>query len=106
MTGVVLAVIHEPDGDVHVLLKLDPQYTKLLTPGNAAQGGNLVVEDVCVYLPTQRDAVPACTGFKTPFRPFKVGHRYKVSGAYALDKNHGSWAEIHGLTEQVDLTSA
>jgi hypothetical protein len=46
VSGVVLAVMHEPDDDVHVLLKLDPQYTKLLTPGNAAQGGNLVVEDV------------------------------------------------------------
>jgi len=79
--GTVRAVkFEEYDGDVHVDLRPDPGYEKLLSDGNARVGGNLVVEIV----PQDRDrvAVP------------QEGARIEVVGPWVEDTQHG-WNEIH-----------
>ena len=70
----------EYDGDVHVDLRVDPGYERLLGDGNTRVGGNLVVE----LIPQDRSqvAVP------------EVGTRVQVVGPWVEDTEHG-WNEIH-----------
>ena len=70
----------EYDGDVHVDLRPDPAYEKLLADGNDRIGGNLVVE----IIPQDRSrvAVP------------QEGARIEVVGPWVGDTEHG-WNEIH-----------
>jgi hypothetical protein len=68
------------DGDVHVDLRPDPGYEKLLGDENERVGGNLVVE----IIPQDRSrvAVPV------------EGTRIEVVGPWVEDTTHG-WNEIH-----------
>jgi len=70
----------EYDGDVHVDLRVDAGYEKLLADGNSRIGGNLVVE----IIPQDRSrvAVPV------------EGARIEVVGPWVEDTTHG-WNEIH-----------
>ena len=70
----------EYDGDVHVDLRPDPGYEKLLADENSRIGGNLVVE----IIPQDRSrvAVP------------EEGSRIEVVGPWVEDTTHG-WNEIH-----------
>jgi hypothetical protein len=78
--GTVAETRTEEDGDLHILLRLDPEYRGMLLPGNRAVGGALVVE----LMPRDRRHLPA---------PL-AGQRLAVTGAYVNDTEHG-WAEIH-----------
>ena len=80
-TGVVERVkFEEFDGDVHVELRLDEPYRRLLSSGNDQRGGNLIVEIV----PQDRPRVPIP----------EVGDRVTVVGPHVDDTTHG-WMEIH-----------
>jgi len=70
----------EYDGDVHIDLRPDPGYERLLAEGNDRVGGNLVVE----IIPQDRSrvAVP------------EEGARIEVVGPWVEDTTHG-WNEIH-----------
>jgi hypothetical protein len=93
---------HEGDGDTHGWLKLDPQFTNLLNPGNTSnEGGNLVFEVVCHFSVTQADAVAACKGFKSSITIPPVGSHVAITGSYVQDTNHAKWMEIHPVTSIV-----
>jgi hypothetical protein len=68
------------DGDVHLDLRLDPGYERLLDDGNDRVGGNLVVE--VIPYDRSRVAIPA------------EGVRIQVVGPWVADTQHG-WNEIH-----------
>ena len=70
----------EYDGDVHVDLRVDSGYGRLLSDGNDRVGGDLVVE----IIPQDRSrvAVP------------EEGQRIEVVGPWVEDTQHG-WNEIH-----------
>jgi len=70
----------EYDGDVHIDLRPDPAYEKLLGDGNDRIGGNLVVE--IIPQDRARVAVPS------------EGARIEVAGPWVDDTEHG-WNEIH-----------
>jgi hypothetical protein len=70
----------EYDGDVHIDLRLDPAYEKLLSDGNDRVGGNLIVE----IIPQDRSRVDVPS----------VGSRIEVVGPWVNDTEHG-WNEIH-----------
>ena len=70
----------EYDGDVHVDLRPDPGYEKLLADGNDRIGGNLVVE----IIPQDRSRVALP----------EEGARIEVIGPWVEDTKHG-WNEIH-----------
>jgi hypothetical protein len=70
----------EYDGDVHVDLRPDPGYEKLLADGNGRIGGNLVVE----IIPQDRSRVVVP----------EEGARIEVVGPWVEDTTHG-WNEIH-----------
>jgi hypothetical protein len=100
VAGTVEAVRREADGDLHILLALDPAYTKLLTPANqGVELGDLVVEPVCVRRVSQADAIKLCASDPDPFPgPFPVvGEAVWMEGRYVFDLQHGGWAELHPL---------
>lgn len=94
VTGVIDAVRREQDGDLHVLLHLDAGEEKYINGKNGIEGGDLVLEPVCVNTPTQADAVDACAGYKNPLSIPSIGAHVTVTGAWVLDLDHG-WLEIH-----------
>jgi hypothetical protein len=100
VTGTIHAVRREADGDLHILLHLDPAYVYLLQPANQGEElGDLVVEPVCVQSVTQLDAEAACAADPDPLTPpFPVvGERVWMEGRYVFDLDHGGWAELHPL---------
>jgi hypothetical protein len=127
VTGVVENISIRGDGDEHISLKLDPEYTNLLNQKNIdEQYGDLVLEVICkspirkmdeFIACTKEDvneeghikvigacvlAFNACNGFKQDF-DIHVGEHIKVTGAYVLDSEHG-WNEIHPITSIVKIS--
>jgi hypothetical protein len=97
LTGVIDRIKDEPDGDYHVRLHLDPQYASLVNSANVTQqGGDLVLEPVCIHAITQADAVSACAGYTNPLSVPAPGAHVTATGAYVLDTDHG-WMELHPL---------
>jgi hypothetical protein len=105
VSGTVMSVTLEADGDTHFDLALDPAYTSLLTPANeSGQNGWLVVEIVPADKPGCTPGTPPvpasgtydygiCTG-ANEVSP-ATGTHVSVTGPYVLDLDHGGWAEIH-----------
>ena len=95
VTGTVAVIRSEADGDLHLLLQLDPGEGKYLNAKNVSgEMGDLVLEPVCVHTPTQTDALPACVGYQNPLPIPAVGSHISVTGPWVLDLDHG-WQEIH-----------
>jgi hypothetical protein len=95
-------VRHEPDGDTHGWLKVDPQFTNLINPGNtSAEGGNLVFEIVCRYTVTQADAKASCQGFTDHTVIPPIGAHVAITGTLVREKNHQHWNEIHPVSRIV-----
>jgi hypothetical protein len=113
VSGTVDCVKREPDGDLHVRLRLDPQFAGLLTPANSLQtcaqqlGPHLVVEIIpqhpagVFFRTNNADA----GGFIDPPAP-EPGDHIIVTGPYVIDTNSlhrvlyqgraaENWAEIH-----------
>ena len=99
VTGTVAAVRHEADGDLHILVALDPAYRHLLTPANQGEElGDLVIEPVCVEAVSQADAIATCAADHDPLTTLPaVGERVWMEGRYVFDTEHGGWAELHPL---------
>ena len=100
VTGTVEGVQQEPDGDLHILLRPDPAYAGLINGANTEfEDGDLVLEEICVGVITQADAVAACRNFAPPsVSGVSVGDHVKVVGSYVLDAGHG-WMEIHPVSQ-------
>jgi hypothetical protein len=113
LSGTVDCLKVEPDGDVHVRLRPDPQFAALLRPANGLQtcadhvGAHLVVE----IIPQHRQGVlfqgnnADAGGFISPATP-APGDHITVTGPYVIDTNvlhrviyqgraAENWAEIH-----------
>ena len=92
-------VRHEPDGDSHGWLKVDPQFQNLLNAGNtSAEQGKLVFEIICRYPVTQADAKSACQGYTDKVTLPPVGTHVQIVGRYVQDTFHAKWMEIHPVT--------
>jgi hypothetical protein len=100
VSGTVAAIRTEADGDLHILIALDPAYAHLLTPANQGEElGDLVVEPVCVGSVSQADAIDTCAVDADPIAsvPSTVGEHIWLQGHYVFDLEHGGWAELHPL---------
>ena len=96
VTGTVVRIVQERDGDTHIRLQLDAQYSGLLNDYNMQdQKGTLILEIVCAYsyIP-QQDAVSACQGYTNQVPIPNVGQRVSVVGQFVTDLDH-HWNEIH-----------
>jgi hypothetical protein len=92
-------VRHEPDGDTHGWLNVDPEFAGLLNAGNKSnEGGNLVFEIICKFPVSQQDAKAACAGFSDPIAIPPVGSHVRIVGSYVQDTFHARWMEIHPVT--------
>ncbi len=106
VNGIVDVIRTEADGDLHVLVRLDPGQDKYLNAKNiSAENGDLVTEPVCVDTPTQADAIPACQGYRNTLPIPALDTHVAVSGAWVLDLDHG-WMEIHPVFAYNGVTGA
>jgi hypothetical protein len=95
---------HEPDGDTHGWLKLDPGQSKYLNSGNKThEGGNLVFEVICAFPVSQDSAIAACQGFPNKVKLPPVGSHVAITGTWVQDMEHQKWFEIHPVTSIVVL---
>jgi hypothetical protein len=101
VTGKIVSVASEADGDYHIRVSVDPQFQGLLNQKNVSgQGGNLVVEPVCMKRVTQKDTIAAhsCDNFQqTVYDSSMKGKQVRIVGAHVTDMEHG-WNEIHPVT--------
>jgi hypothetical protein len=103
ITGIVEKVTREPDGDLHVRLRLDPPFTPLLNDKNISrQHGDLVVELICQGNIRQTDALDFCDQYNGLHLRPEVGERYRIWGSYVQDEDHG-WNELHPVTSMEPL---
>jgi hypothetical protein len=59
VTGTIVLKRPEKDGDIHIQLQLDKKFLPLLNATNKSrQGGNLVLEPICVGTVTQARQTP------------------------------------------------
>ncbi len=101
VTGTIHHTKKEADGDDHIQLKLDPQFSNLLNAKNTSvQAGCLVLEPICMGPVTQPDAIKPCRDFHSPVKGVPPdGSKVKVLGSYVLDTEPGhGWTEIHPVT--------
>jgi hypothetical protein len=106
VTGTVMKARRENDGDWHVQLDLDPEFSSMLNQANSEQQqGYLVLEPMCSNPVTQPDALGegVCDDFsQSIFDTALYGKRVAVTGAYVIDMQHG-WTEIHPVTSIVPI---
>ena len=106
VTGTIVKMSPEKDGDIHVNVRLDPQHRHLLNQFNhSEQGGTLVVEPICTDAPEIGPAKVACGSFRQRIKVPKPGTRVSITGALVYDERvkirgkwtHG-WREIHPVS--------
>jgi hypothetical protein len=103
VTGTIDSIKVEADGDFHIRLKVDPQFTSMINTANAnGQFGDLVLEPVCQNPVTQPDAIAACANFHQNISIPPIGAHVTVMGSYVLDQDHGGWAEIHPVSSIIE----
>jgi hypothetical protein len=99
VTGTIENINTEKDGDFHIRLKLDPEYSSMINKSNVAyQRRDLVVEPICQQEVSQSDAVAACSNFHQNIQVPHIGIHVRVTGSHVLDRQHFNWAEIHPAT--------
>jgi len=97
-TGVIAESDADPDGDQHLLLKLDPGQESLVNKRNKKKKDNqLVIEIVCANPTQMKKPQKACAGYTNSIPIPAVGQRVKVTGSYVLD-THNGWMEIHPVS--------
>lgn len=102
--GVVLADLHEQDGDRHLWIKPDIGYESYLNPSNTYHGKRALVAEIvpqCAKEPANEEAAAACPS--SPIQPPEVGAHVEVTGRYVIDTIHG-WAEVHPVASVKVLT--
>jgi hypothetical protein len=106
VSGTVVDARREADGDWHVQLDLDPEFSSLVNQVNLErQQGYLVLEPMCSNPVTQIDTLEegVCDDFgQTIFTADLIGHRVAATGAYVIDRQHG-WTELHPVTSIVPV---
>jgi hypothetical protein len=105
ITGTIDSIRAEKDGDLHIRLSVDSQYSHLINQANKdKQFGDLVLEPICVREVTQASAISACQNFRQNIDIPHVGTHVKVTGSYVLDHEHSHWAEIHPITSIQEIS--
>ncbi len=99
VTGIIDESGVDPDGDQHMLLKLDPGQDTLVNKRNRKKkGGDLVIEIVCANPTTMKKAKRACTGYTNAIAVPALGEHVRVTGTYVFD-SHNGWNEIHPVSK-------
>lgn len=84
----------DPDGDIHMMLKLDKPYQHYSTETGSRQG-EIVIEAICQKTAQYAKAIDACKGVQQDFLKIPTtGTHVFVTGSYVLDAEN-NWREIH-----------
>jgi hypothetical protein len=107
VTGIIDHNKSEPDGDHHIRVHLDPQYSDLVNSANEnLQAGDLVVEPICDHEPAgSTAAIDSCAGYQSQVVIPPEGTHVQITGRYVLDTKHG-WTEIHPVSDISNLDSS
>ncbi|HYA84463.1 MAG TPA: hypothetical protein VEH06_13605 [Candidatus Bathyarchaeia archaeon] len=104
---------HEPDGDTHFILTLDPKFTGYSRDNNckpAAHGCNLLIVELICHNPIaqsyQKNARVACGTYKSGITDPKYNEHVSVTGRYVYDTDNQSWGEIHPASDVNYVKSA
>jgi hypothetical protein len=99
VTGYIFSKKKEPDGDIHIKLRLDAGQGDLLNNKNIEKEDScLVIEPICAGRATQPDAIGSCKDYVNQIEIPKKGQHVRITGSYVLDTKHG-WLEIHPITK-------
>jgi len=97
--GFVTFTSVQEDGDQHLGIKLDPEFTYLINEQNIQHhNGALLTELICQNPTDNPSALAACKDFEHYINVPARGTYVRVTGTYILDTQHNSWAEIHPVT--------
>lgn len=97
VTGTVVDVAHEDDGDYHVWFTVDPGLEGLLNAENHFQAKPALLAEItpdCPLATNPPDARAAAQCPKTKLPIPKIGDHIAIDGPWVLDLDHG-WDEIH-----------
>ena len=95
ITGKIMHISAEVDGDIHIQVKVDSQFTCLLNKFNfSKQKGCLVAEIVCV----NPSPFKPCWNYTNTIQYPIIGDVIEMTGAYVFDNRH-KWMEIHPIYE-------
>ena len=98
--GNVQYIYATDDGDYHIELKLDSAFSYMLDTGNINNtNGNLICETICANQIFYSDVVPFCQNFTSTVYVPNVNEHVKITGSFVSDYVHGTWNEIHPITE-------
>jgi hypothetical protein len=99
VTGVIDESDVDPDGDQHMLLKLDPGQDTMVNKRNQKKkGGDLVIEIVCANPTTMKKAKRACADYTNAIAIPTLGEHVRVTGTFVFD-SHNGWNEIHPVSK-------
>jgi hypothetical protein len=98
VTGTVVKVSKEGDGDYAIHMALDKNYETLLNNQNfESQEGNLIVRAICQH--KDKEKKQECNGFDKTIEIPAKGARVRVTGSYVLNRTTiNAWAEIYPAT--------
>ncbi len=95
VSGKILESNFEKDGDLHLLLQLDPGQQALLAEKNISfQKSCMVVEIICASTPRKKWAQDECSSYASKIYIPAVNEHVFVTGSRVVDKHNG-WVEIH-----------
>lgn len=105
VTGTVISVNPQADGDTDFPLSLDPQYKNMVTKANfnPQMKGGIWCEMICQHPETASAVEPfkrgECNGFNGHiFNLPQISQHIKVTGTYLLDLREQGHAEIHPVS--------
>jgi hypothetical protein len=104
--GVVIAVLHETDGDHHLWISPDPGYERYLNAANLLHGVPALVAEIvpaCTSPPADSHAAAMCPASALP-GPAVHAH-LEVMGPWVLDTVHG-WQEVHDVVAERALAAS
>ena len=103
--GTIESFEKQTDGDIHVGLRVDPQYEFLLNSASMkGMGGNVNVEPICFQEKIKESAAKqACGDFFQNINIPPTGTHVQVTGSFVIDRGAGGWTEIHPVTSIVPI---
>ncbi|MGP8215994.1 MAG: hypothetical protein ACLQQ4_10555 [Bacteroidia bacterium] len=104
ISGTVMFVFCELDGDYHIRLRMDSDYVKLSKKNFKRQDSCIILEIVCAHQAIFPISCK-CQGYKNHIAVPVVGMKVSVTGKLVFDKRH-KWTEIHPVYEMQEKKEA
>ncbi len=93
VTGTIVFVLNEIDGDYHIRLRMDSNYVKLSKKNYTRQDSCIVLELVCAHQAIFPISCK-CQGYTNKVAIPEIGTHMQVTGRLVYDRRH-KWTELH-----------